>query len=394
MNIMFIADKMCGGGAERVTATLASVFCQNHKVYLVTHRDDEKYDIDERVIIKCLKIPKGTNLFNRALHLWISVLQLRKLKKKWEINCSISMLSGPNVRNILSRQREKVIISVRNKCSEAISLNSITAKLNTLSCLKADCVVTLSKAVEIDEIEKFHSPKHKTITIYNPCDVLNIKKNSNSLPDDLFMKIRNNSRFVAITAGRLVEQKGQWHLIRAFSDVVKLYPDAALVILGKGELEAYLQDLINKMGLKNNVFLLGFQHNPYKYMERSDVFVFSSLFEGFGNILLEAMACSLPIISCDCPAGPRELLAPDTNITSKTYGIEYAKYGILTELMDGVKYRAEDPLTRQELCLAKAIELMVNDQKTRETYKIASNNRIKDFSISSITKQWEEIMQG
>ena len=80
-------------------------------------------------------------------------------------------------------------------------------------------------------------------------------------------------------------------------------------------------ETIRDLGLEDNVFLLGFKDNPYYYMRRADVFFLSSLFEGFANVLIEAMACELPVVACDCIPGPRELLAPDTDFSKSTDSI-------------------------------------------------------------------------
>ena len=94
--------------------------------------------------------------------------------------------------------------------------------------------------------------------------------------------------------GRLTRPKGQWHLIRALSYVKKEIEDVKLLILGQGELKGYLKELVDKLDLRNNVEFLGYQRNPFKYIASSDLFVFSSLYEGFGNVLVEAMACGVP----------------------------------------------------------------------------------------------------
>lgn len=93
-----------------------------------------------------------------------------------------------------------------------------------------------------------------------------------------------------MTAGRLVDQKGQWHLIRAFSRVINKLPDAKLLILGQGGNKDYLERLIKDYKLEDSIKLLGYKSNPYIYMVRSDIFAFSSVYEGLGNILVE---CSI-----------------------------------------------------------------------------------------------------
>ena len=94
---------------------------------------------------------------------------------------------------------------------------------------------------------------------------------------------------------------------------------------------------------------MGFVINPHGFIARCDVFVFPSLFEGFGMAILEALACGKACISSDCSAGPREILAPGTPVSKKTDTVEMAEYGILTPVCDGLHENAVDPLTREEI---------------------------------------------
>ena len=110
--------------------------------------------------------------------------------------------------------------------------------------------------------------------------------------------------------------------------MLKAIADEKLIILGQGELNDDLRSLANELGLCDNVIFLGFKANPFKYMKRADMLVLSSLREAFGNVLVEAMACEIPVISTDCRSGPREIIAPNTDVKQSTQEIEYGKYGV------------------------------------------------------------------
>ncbi|NJK27869.1 MAG: glycosyltransferase, partial [Coleofasciculaceae cyanobacterium SM2_3_26] len=107
--------------------------------------------------------------------------------------------------------------------------------------------------------------------------------------------------------GRLVDQKDFATLIRAFS-IVKKVRKSRLVILGTGPNKPRLEALIEELDLRDDVDLPGFVENPFKYMARASVFVMSSAWEGFGNVLVEAMAVGTPVVSTDCRSGPSEIL--------------------------------------------------------------------------------------
>lgn len=102
-------------------------------------------------------------------------------------------------------------------------------------------------------------------------------------------------------------QKNYTTLIKAFA-LVKKEVDARLVILGDGEERKKLELLVNELGINDSVSMPGFVDNPYAYMSRADVFVLPSLWEGFPNVLVEAMACNTPVIATDCPGGSAEIL--------------------------------------------------------------------------------------
>lgn len=111
---------------------------------------------------------------------------------------------------------------------------------------------------------------------------------------------------IILTAGRLVEQKNHELLIDAFSRIA--HKGYKLVILGEGKKEEELTAKVEKLGLTNKVIMPGFVLNPYKFMASSSLFVLSSDWEGLGNALIEALALGLPVVSTDCPSGPREIL--------------------------------------------------------------------------------------
>ncbi|MCG8345898.1 MAG: glycosyltransferase [Chlorobiales bacterium] len=112
---------------------------------------------------------------------------------------------------------------------------------------------------------------------------------------------------VILGVGRLVQQKDFPLLIRAFSRLRKRR-EARLMILGEGPLRPELEALVETLDLKKDISLPGFIANPYAYMRCSALFILSSRWEGFGNVLVEAMACGTPVVSTDCPSGPSEIL--------------------------------------------------------------------------------------
>lgn len=392
--IMIISRALSHGGAERVATNLATSLSKYHDVTLVILDGSvNTYGSTVETIDLGLSIRKEGSKIK-----WYTTLirSINRIKQEKNITHAISFLSEPDLANVLTKGNSKTIISIRNKQSALVKGNLKKIRDKVLFS-KADKIVALSEMVKYDLVKNYDVDDSKIKVIYNPCDKDNI---NNSIDEDIMTKeeidIFNSSDNIVITAGRLSNQKGQWHLIRAFSEVVKEINNAKLIILGVGEKEEYLRKLIKELKLENNVYLLGHKSNPYVYLSKSNLFVFSSLFEGLGNILLEAMACEIPIISTDCDAGPRELLAPKSNIreTGKAENIIYGEYGILTPVFDGIEYSSDDPLTKEELIYSKAIIEMLKDRGLLLKYKQKSIERGRDFTVDSINQQWLDLIEG
>ena len=139
--------------------------------------------------------------------------------------------------------------------------------------------------------------------------------------------------------------------------------------------------------------ILGFQKNPFKFISKSMFFVFPSLWEGFHNALVEAIACGVPVISSDCRSGPREILAPDTDFMYQTIEPEFAKYGVLMPVFDGKFKKADEPLTKEEKLWIEVILELLKNHKIRQQYAKAGKERVKDFYPDKIIPQWKNAIK-
>ena len=385
-NIMFVVPTLIGGGAEKTVANLSNYLIEYYNIYIVVINDtSKKYSFSGNLIVLGNNY-NGKNKFKKIFSKLEQIKHLKKLKKQYNIKCSISFLFQADFLNVFSKCKEKVFISVRNKDSMIIK-GKIFKFINKLNLRRADKVIVVAKKAGDDSIENFGTNPKKIVTIYNPCLTIDFSDN-NTIDSDLFV-----NGCTIINVGRLNKQKGQWHLIRAFSKIVKLMPDARLLILGDGDLRDYLQKLINDYNLSKNIKLIGFVNNPYDYMRRADIFAFSSLFEGIANSVLEAISLGLPVVSTDCDSGPREILSPKTDYNLKVNdSIEYAEYGILVPTGDDIYYNVEDKLTIDENLLADAILKLLNNKDLRIKYKEKSIIRSKYFDIDNIIKEWVKII--
>lgn len=162
--------------------------------------------------------------------------------------------------------------------------------------------------------------------------------------------------------GRLTEQKDFPTLLRAF-DRIKNEVAGELWILGEGPLRASLEREITALGLSERVRLPGFVKNPFAFMARASTFVLSSRWEGFGNVITEAMACGTPVISTECPHGPREIL-------------EAGRWGDLVPVAD-------------VSALATAMRSSVQDSARFRQRAGQARVHVKRFEAATITRKYE-----
>jgi glycosyltransferase involved in cell wall biosynthesis len=169
----------------------------------------------------------------------------------------------------------------------------------------ADGVIAISDGVAANLLRHVELSPERITTIYNPVvsdDLLQARDEPLDHP-----WFAPGEPAVVLGAGRLTRQKGFDTLVKAFA-MVRAQRNCRLVILGEGELRAELEGQVASLGLDAEVAFPGFVSNPYAWMRRSSVFVFSSRWEGLGNVLIEAMACGTPVVSTDCESGPSEIL--------------------------------------------------------------------------------------
>ncbi len=170
----------------------------------------------------------------------------------------------------------------------------------------ADAITAVSFGVAEDLKRVASRAAHLVYTVPNPVVTPELVEKS-KLPVE-HSWFDDSTTPIILTAGRLfIPQKDQPTLLRALAEVLKSHP-ARLVVLGEGPDRAELMALARKLGIGECVDFAGFQPNPFAYMAQARVFVLPSVYEGLGMVLIEAMACGTPVVSTDCPNGPREIL--------------------------------------------------------------------------------------
>jgi glycosyltransferase involved in cell wall biosynthesis len=168
----------------------------------------------------------------------------------------------------------------------------------------ADKIICVSNGIKAD-LNSLGIDEKKLVVLNNPVDLVYIQGRSNAPPPHSWMI--NKTEPILLGIGRLTEQKGFDVLLRALAIVQRTLP-TKLIILGEGPLKKHLRNLSSQLGIKEKVDFPGYVDNPYAYIKNSDVFVLSSRWEGFVNVILESLTLGTQVVATDCWSSPREML--------------------------------------------------------------------------------------
>lgn len=387
MRGLFVISSLSEGGAQRILSNLLLGLPEDWDIDLLLNDNGMRdYPYKGKILTLGLSEEKDKKRLSYQLKVFVRrYIILRKLKKSNNYDFCISFLDSANLANVLSRTTGiRTILSEHNYLSEACD-RSIAHRYLLVPLIRhcynhADLLIAVSCGVKDDLINHFGVEKALCSVVYNGINIFTGKK-----PE------RKDKSFVITTMGRLEEQKGQWHLIRVVALLASKYPQLSLIILGEGSLRAQLEGLVYRLGLEDRISLPGFIKQPMDTIANSDLFVFPSLYEGFGNALVEAMSCGVPVISSDYSSGAREILAPDTENKKRiNVGVEWAKYGCLVPVSGATIEEAENLefLDDGEKSLYQAIEQMITDEHLRREYGEKATRRAADFSKEKMIQGW------
>lgn len=351
-----------GGGAERVMVNLARGFSEKGlEVDLVLAKAEGPY---------LSEVPAGVRVIDlHSSRVLASLPGLVRYLRRERPQAILSTLDHANIVALwarkLARVPNRLVVRVATNLSQSAS-NTSSARGRLMPRLIhkfypwADAVVAISQGVADDLVKTARLSRERIQVIYNPVVTPEIlEKAEEPLNHPWFAP---GEPPVILSAGRLTKQKDYPTLIRAFALVRRERP-ARLMILGEGEERPKLEALVRELDLDEDVSLPGFVDNPYAYMARSAVFVLSSAWEGFGNVLVEAMAVGTPVVSTDCPSGPAEIL-------------EGGKWGKLVPVGDVEK-------------IAKAIIDTLED-----LYRPDVAKRAQDFGIEKPVQNYLKVLLG
>lgn len=383
-----IVKSLKGGGAERAAANLSRDLSSRYSVdLLLFDSTDISYPYQGTIID--LDTKPASSRIGKALNFLKRLFKIYRIKQQNQYYVTISFMPSANLLNVLTKNKDKVIVSIRNMMSRR-SRSKLQNWLISWVGRKADMTISLSDGVREDLIENYHYEPSKVMTIYNSCDPQWFI--SEPMPGEEVKTPIDFKNPVLFMTGRLTYQKGQWHALRAMAIVKKTIPECKLVIFGDGELRGALEEYVRKLDIENNVVFMGYVKNYHSILSKGKAFVFPSLYEGLGNVILEAIACGLPVISANCQFGPSEILAPDESISERD--VYYGRYGILIPQFSDKRFDVNDlQFEKSDELLAKAIiELLLHEDLQKE-YQNRANIRAREFEPDRIVNKWFELIE-
>jgi glycosyltransferase involved in cell wall biosynthesis len=291
------------GGVQRMHLNLAPRFiAAGYAITFVVH--EKKGALVSQIPADIPVVSLGAK---RALG---AVWPLAKWLKRERPDIIVANMGHPNMiallANKLAGKPSRVIVSQRNHLTnqsreETSWQHKILPFLYKRYLKHADGIIAVSEGLADDLVAVTGVPRARMTVIYNPAVRDDIAGRAALPPEHPWFE---DGKPVAIAAGRLVPMKDYPTMLRAVARV----PELRLAVLGEGPLLGELQALAGSLGITNRVDFLGFRANPFALFARASVFILASRYEGFGNVLAEALACGTPIVSTDCESGPSEIL--------------------------------------------------------------------------------------
>ncbi len=390
--LMLISPMLHQGGFERVCITTARLLEPYFNITVVIFDSSNiGYDIEGLHIIDLnLGVQRGK--VRKILNIIKRSRRLRTLKKEMKPDIAYSFGPTANMVNSFSKTKNtKVWLGIRSYMDMGEP-----AKLKLFTRF-ADLIICCSKVIEKELKVKYKF--NKITTLYNLYDVEAIKKEAQEKEPELpwqDMDERGKKMRCLLSMGREDDVKGFWHMLKIFSLVQKRIPEARLILVGEGSFEEY-KKLAENLGILKFVCFAGRQSEPYKYLKKGEVYLLTSLNEGFPNALVEGMCLGLAAVSTDCLTGPAEILLGEANAgwhrkpENEKENVIYGKYGILVPPMSRGKDLNAGCILEEEKNMADIIIDLMQDENKLERYQKAARERAQYFSYEKYVEQFLDL---
>lgn len=307
---------------------------------------------------------------------------IKRIIRENKADYTISFGDMANCFSALSRTKETKIAGIHNfKSKEASAKNLLNAffKWGYRNLYQRfEKVVCISPGVKEDLLMNLKYPFNNLKVIYNPHDIATIEKMAEEEIEDKNEK-QIFERNVILFLGRMSPAKAPWHLVNALQSMRQ--EEVALVFIGDGaeEVMALLKKQIVHYKLEGRVFFLGRKSNPYKYLAKSKILALTSIFEGTPNVIVEAIALSVPVVSSNCTPGINDLMSLKPEDPKEV--LHFTEAGLITPDFKNKELPSPDNLkiSGEELNYAKALDYCF------ENYEIILS-RLKDNQEALLKK--------
>jgi glycosyltransferase involved in cell wall biosynthesis len=322
-------------GVQRVVSILAERWSRDASVTIVLLSNEVEFDLPAAVKVITLNLATGPLHFYSGMMVWKAKRKLRAILTENKGPFALySFLESPNFISVLLKNKFPNGIFIGGMHVNVFMYNRIFHLL--YPCYShLDALIACSQGNQRLFIDKFGLPAKKVFFIPNPIDFAAIKRQAGEkIPTMLAELIGKKPLILAV--GRLEKVKNFTLLLRALACMPTSKNAAHLIILGDGSERRDLMKLAERLGIRAQLTMPGKVPNPYVWMANSDLFVLSSNFEGWPMVLIEAMVSGLPIVACDCPTGPAEILQNGTfGLLVPTNNVEALSAAMAKQLHSG-----------------------------------------------------------
>lgn len=381
ITLCILKESLCIGGTERSAANISKILEKDYELYMcLFNGQDIQYSFGGELVD--IKAPPLNSKLMKVLNSFIRVFKVKKHLKTKKIDILYEFLSITNFLSFIKHRNITKIIS----CRDYGKMNRLS-KYFKMALNRSNAMICNSKYIKDYYLSKYPEDKDKVFTVYNVIDTEEICRQSKEETEKEFLDFISLYKHNIVSVGRFCKEKGFEYLIEAFAKVLEDNQDCGLVLVGDGEYKEKYDEVIEKYNLKDHIYFTGFQSNPYKYMARCDMFVLSSLSEGFPNVLAEAMALSLPVIAANCYSGPAEILQKDYDYEAVNDKFCECDYGIITP---GLKDNDND---NSILEISKAIKHLITDKDLQLKFSKLASERAEVFSPETARNKLNEIFK-